>query len=133
MNDNLKELLSPAKRYLLDDKTRAYAYLATLMSDGSPQLTPIWFNVEDGQLMINTARGRVKDRNMQADPRIALVVMDLDKPLEYIQVRGKAVEVDGANSLQHINDLAQKYQGTDWSTPEGQVRVKYHVEVDSVS
>ncbi len=61
---------------LLDDGTKAHAYLATLMPDGSPQVTPVWFNMDGDDILVNTARGRVKDRNMRVRPRTALVIAD---------------------------------------------------------
>ena len=60
--------IPPSHTDLLDDTTKAYAYLATVMPDGSPQATPVWFNMDGADILINTARGRVKDKNMRATP-----------------------------------------------------------------
>jgi PPOX class probable F420-dependent enzyme len=96
---------------LLDDKTKVFAYLATVMDDGSPQVTPVWFNTDDKHILINTAVGRVKDRNMKARPHVAICIADPNNPYRYVQIRGKVVEntTEGAN--EHIDTLAWKYRG----------------------
>lgn len=96
---------------LLKDETKAYAYLATLMADGTPQVTPVWFNTDNNYILVNTAVGRVKDRNMKARPHIALCIADPKNPYRYVQIRGKIVEhtTEGAN--EHIDSLAWKYRG----------------------
>ena len=71
---------------------RALAYLATIMPDGSPQVTPVWFDMFEGHFRVNTARGRQKDRNMTRDPRVALSIQDPEDPYRYMQVRGVVVE-----------------------------------------
>jgi PPOX class probable F420-dependent enzyme len=96
---------------LLKDETRAFAFLATLMRDGSPQLTPIWFNTADDLILLNSARGRVKDRNMRARPRIALLIVDPANPYRYLQVRGKIVEITMEGAEDHIDVLNYKYHG----------------------
>lgn len=96
---------------LLADKTRAFGYLATIMADGTPQLTPVWFNVDGDYILLNSAKGRIKDRNMQERPQIALVIHDQRVPLRYAQVRGRIVEITGEGARQHINDLSLKYTG----------------------
>ena len=98
-------------RDLLDDKTKVFAYLATVMDDGSPQVTPVWFNSDDKYLLINTAVGRVKDRNMKARPQVAICIADPNDPDRYVQIRGNVVEstTEGAND--HIDTLAWKYRG----------------------
>ncbi|MFO7683740.1 MAG: PPOX class F420-dependent oxidoreductase [Chloroflexota bacterium] len=96
---------------LLTDETKAYAYLATLMADGTPQVTPVWFNTDEDHILVNTAVGRTKDRNMKARPHVALCIADPKNPYRYVQVRGKVVEhtTEGAN--EHIDSLAWKYRG----------------------
>ena len=120
---------------LLWDETRAFAYLATLMPDNSPQLTPVWFNVDEKHVLINTARGRVKEKNMRARPRVALLIQDPRRPLRYIQVRGRVVEIIEEGAFEHINYLSHKYDGKDFPKRPGQVRVIYkilpeHVQVN---
>lgn len=105
-------IVSDEYKDLLADETRAFAYLATLMADGSPQVTPIWFNTDGIHILINSATGRVKDRNMRARPQVALVIADPKDPYRYVQIRGRIVEItqEGANA--HIDALAGKYTGT---------------------
>jgi PPOX class probable F420-dependent enzyme len=115
-------------RDLLQDEARAFAYLATLMPDGSPQLTPLWFNADDEHILINSAKGRIKDRNMRARPRVALLITDPKDPFHrYVQVRGKIIEVSEAGALEHINALSLKYRQQPWTPVEGQTRVIYRV------
>lgn len=94
---------------LLNDDVRAYAYLATLMKDGSPQLTPVWFNTNDDHILINSQIGRVKDRNMRRRPLIALVIQDPEDPFRYIQIRGRVADITEAGARKHIDILAGKY------------------------
>ena len=98
---------------LLTDKKKAYVYLATLMSDGSPQVTPVWFNTDGEHILINSAVGRVKDRNMRAHPNIALCFTDPADPYRYIQIRGKVVEYTTEGADAHIDALSFKYTGRD--------------------
>lgn len=120
---------------LLSDETRAFAYLATLMKDGSPQLTPVWFNVNEKHVLINTAKGRIKDKNMRARAQVALLIQDPRRHLRYIQVRGRVVEIIEEGAFEHINYLSHKYDGKDFPKRPGQVRVIYkilpeHVQVN---
>ncbi len=117
---------------LLQDETRALATLATLMPDGSPQVTPVWFNVEDGDLWINSAKGRVKDRNMRARPQVALCILDPHDPYRYLQIRGRVTEITEADAVEHIHRLAHKYAGRDWEIPAGVVRVRYRIQIEKV-
>lgn len=115
-------------RDLLQDQTAAFAYLATLMPDGSPQLTPLWFNTDGEFILINSALGRVKDRNMRARPRVAILIVDPKNPFyRYLQVRGRVVEVTEHGSLDHINALSLKYHGKPWTPVRGQTRVIYRI------
>lgn len=97
---------------LLKDETRAFAYLATLMSDGTPQLTPVWFNVDGDYILINTASGRVKDKNMLHRPQVALVISDPKDPYRYLQIRGIVVEHNTDGAEEHIDQLNFKYHGS---------------------
>lgn len=102
------------------------------MPDGSPQVTPVWFDIEDEVVRINTARGRVKDRNMTARPSVALSIMDLDKPFRYIQLRGEVIDATEEGARAHIDKLAKKYRGTDtYEWYEGETRVMYRIRVNS--
>jgi PPOX class probable F420-dependent enzyme len=98
-------------RELFLDATRAFAALATSMTDGSPQATPVWFDVEEGLIRVNTARGRAKVRNMTYRPRIALAILDPANPYRYLQIRGTVIDATEESARQHIDRLAQKYLG----------------------
>jgi PPOX class probable F420-dependent enzyme len=113
---------------------KAYASLATVMPDGSPQVTPVWFDYEGGKVRVNTARGRVKDRNMTQNARVALMIMEPENPYRYVQVRGKVVEITEQGADAHIDSLAKKYLGVDKypMRREGEVRVMYTIEPTSV-
>jgi PPOX class probable F420-dependent enzyme len=118
---------------LLTDK-KAIANLATIMPDGSPQVTPVWFDYTNGRIRVNTAKGRVKARNMAEGSRVALAILDPDNAYRYVQVRGKVVQVIEAGAKEHIDSLAKKYLGKDvypWHSPKD-VRVIYEIEPLSV-
>ncbi|MCU0487078.1 MAG: PPOX class F420-dependent oxidoreductase, partial [Anaerolineales bacterium] len=119
---------------LLADETRSFAFLATTMDDGSPQVTPIWFNTDGDDILINSAQGRVKDRNMRARPQIALAIVDPKNPYRYMQIRGRVVEMNTENGWAHIDTLAKKYTGSDHFTPNSndEIRVVYRVRLERV-
>jgi len=98
------------KDLLLDEK-KAFVYLATLMNDGTPQVTPVWFNVDGNHILINSALGRIKDKNMRARPQVALVIADPDNPYRYLQIRGTVVEFSTTGAEEHIDALNFKYHG----------------------
>jgi PPOX class probable F420-dependent enzyme len=96
---------------LLINEKKAFAYLATSMPDGTPQVTPIWFNTDDEHILINSALGRIKDKNMRTRPNIALCIADPKDPYRYIQIQGRVVEVTTEGADAHIDALAFKYLG----------------------
>ena len=99
---------------LLLEKKKAFAHLATIMPDGSPQNTPVWFDYADGKIRVNAARGRVKVRNMQLGAKVALSIMDPDNPERYVQLRGTVTRVrEDEVAAAHIDRLAFKYLGLD--------------------
>jgi PPOX class probable F420-dependent enzyme len=98
-------------RDLLKDETRAFVFLATRMADGSPQVTPVWFNTADDIILINSAKGRVKDKNMRLRPVVALCIQDPVNSYRYLQVRGRVVEITEKGADAHIDALAGKYTG----------------------
>jgi PPOX class probable F420-dependent enzyme len=109
---------------------KAFASLATIMPDGTPQVTPVWFDYEGGVIRVNTAKGRVKARNMKEGSPVALSIMDPDNPYRYLQVRGRVRRVAEAGADRHIDSLAKKYLGKDkypFDQP-GEVRVMYEIE-----
>lgn len=109
--------------YLLADETKAFAFLATSMPDGSPQVTPVWFNMDDDHILINTVKGRTKYRNMMANPRVALAIPDPENSYRYVQIRGQVVEVVTEGGMEHIQKLAVIYTGKTWDFPPDQKRV----------
>jgi PPOX class probable F420-dependent enzyme len=120
-------------RDLLEDHARAHAYLATLMPVGSPQVTPVWFDIQGDHILINSAKGRTKDRNMRARPAVALLIADPADSLRYLQVRGRIIEISENGALEHINKLSMKYRGRPWSPVEGQIRIIYRLLPEHIS
>ena len=109
---------------------KAFANIATVMKDGSPQVTPVWFDYTDGKIRVNTARGRVKARTMHRGARVAMAIVDPDNPYRYVQVRGRVLNVTEEGADAHIDSLAKKYLGQDkypFRQP-GEVRVKLEIE-----
>jgi PPOX class probable F420-dependent enzyme len=119
---------------LLREK-KAFANLATVMPDGTPQVTPVWFDYTDGLIRVNTAKGRVKARNMKEPAPVALAIMDPDNAYRYIQIRGQVRRVVEQGADKHIDSLAKKYLGKDkypFAQP-GEVRVMYEIEPRAVN
>jgi PPOX class probable F420-dependent enzyme len=93
---------------------RNFAFLSSLMKDGSPHVTPTWVDIEDDNILINTALGRIKQENISRDPRIALSIVDHDNQYEMVTVRGKVTEqITGDVAEKHIDKLARKYINMD--------------------
>jgi PPOX class probable F420-dependent enzyme len=119
----------PATFSDLMDSPRAFAHLATVSPNGAPQVTPVWFDVADGKVRVNSAKGRVKSRNMAEGAKVALSILDPDNAYRYIQVRGTVTRATEAGGDAHIDALAKKYLGQD-SYPfrkEGEVRVIFEI------
>jgi len=114
---------------------RAFAHLVTLMPDGSPQVSPVWVDYDGAYLVVNTARGRQKDRNMQRSAKVAVGIQDPDNPYRYLLVRGRVAEAteEGADAV--IDALAKKYLGVDKypNRRPGEVRVTYKIEPEHVT
>lgn len=88
-------------------------FIATIMKDGSPQLSPVWANYEGGYIFVNTAEGRLKHKNVLRDPRVAISVVDKNNPLNMATIQGKVVEIIPDYEYQHANKLTKKYMGKD--------------------
>ncbi len=119
---------------LLSNEVRAYAYLATLMPDGSPQVTPVWFDTDGEYILVNSAAGRVKDKNMRARPQVAITIADPRTPYRYLQIRGRVVAITEEGAEEHIDRLAGKYTGVpkrSWDHA-GEVRVTYQILPEKV-
>ena len=110
-------------------RKKAFAGLATLMANGTPQVTPVWFDYTGGVIRVNSAKGRTKVRNMKEGAPVALAIMDPDNAYRYIQVRGKVTRVTEDGARAHIDHLSRKYIGKDypWSKP-GEIRVMFEIE-----
>jgi PPOX class probable F420-dependent enzyme len=114
---------------------KTFAHLATLMRDGRAQVTPVWCDFDGLYVRVNSAKGRVKDRNMRRDPRVTLSLQDPDNPYRYLQVEGRVVEITEEGADAHIDSLAKKYLGVE-TYPyrrSGEVRVIYKIEPEQVS
>lgn len=119
-------------RDLLD--TKALAYVATTLADGSPQVTPVWFDHQGDTLRINTAKGRVKARTMNEGAKVALAIVDPANAYRYMQVRGTVARVTGEGADAHIDSLAKKYLGKDkypFRQP-GEERITLEITPDAV-
>jgi PPOX class probable F420-dependent enzyme len=113
---------------------KAFANLATVNGDGSPQVTPVWVDYDGTHIRFNTAKGRVKDRNLRRNPVVALAISDPDNPYRYLQVRGRVADIAESGADAHIDSLAKKYLGQDkypYRQP-GEVRVIYKIAPDRV-
>lgn len=108
---------------------KAFASLATVMSNGAPQVTPVWFDYTGGVIRVNTARGRVKARTLKEGATVAMSIMDPDNPYRYIQIRGVVKRVTEQGASDHINALTRKYLGQDqypYAQP-GEVRLMVEI------
>lgn len=111
-----------------------FAHLATTMPNGAPQVTPVWFSFDGSHILLNSAKGRVKDRNMRARPAVAISILDPDNPYRYLQLMGQIVAITEEGGDAHIDALAKKYLGQDtypFRAP-GEVRVIYRMAIDKV-
>ena len=96
---------------ILEDKN--LAFVATLMKDGSPQITPTWIDLVEGLIIINTAKGRVKQKNLSRDNRVAVSIVDHRNPYNMVTIRGKVIEQMEKGADEHIDKMAKKYLGVD--------------------
>ncbi len=103
----------------MDDKViklfegRNIVFIATIMKDGSPQLSPVWADYDDGYVFVNTAEGRIKHKNVLRDSRVAISVVDKNNPLDMTTIRGKVVDIIADYEYEHIDKLTKKYIGKD--------------------
>jgi PPOX class probable F420-dependent enzyme len=120
--------IPPAYLDLLTHK-KALANLATLQPDGSPQVTPVWFDYTNGVVRVNTAKGRIKARNLSEGSKVAMSIVDPDNDYRYIQIRGTVTKETTDGAEPHIDSLAKKYLDKDvypWRDPS-QTRVIYEI------
>ncbi|MEO2220807.1 MAG: PPOX class F420-dependent oxidoreductase [Nitrosopumilus sp.] len=101
MNDKVIKLFSE----------KNLVFIATIMKDGSPQLSPVWANYEDGFILVNTAEGRIKHKNILRDPRVAVSVVSNDNPLDMTTIRGTVIELISDTEYHHADKLTEQYMG----------------------
>jgi len=107
---------------------RAVASLATLMTDGRPQVTPLWVLYEAPYVIVNSAKGRIKDRNMRRDERVAIEVRDPDNPYRYLAIQGRVVEITERGARDVINAMSLKYLNEPvYGGPPDETRVTYKI------
>src|SRR5713226_660986 len=90
-----------------------FAFVATLMKDGTPQITPTWVDYDGKIILINTAEGRVKQKNVSRDPHVSLSIVDHNNPYDMVTIRGKVIEQTSEGADEHIDKLAKRYLGVD--------------------
>jgi PPOX class probable F420-dependent enzyme len=111
---------------------KAFAAFTTVMPDGAPQTTPVWVDFQNGEIWVNSAVGRQKDRNVRRDPRVALAIVDPDNPYRYVEVRGRVREITQEGADAHIDAMARKYLGQEkypYRQP-GEQRVLYKISIE---
>lgn len=115
-------------------ESRNLLFLATVMKDGSPQVSPVWADYENSHIMVNTAEGRIKHKNVLRDPRVAVSIVDQNNPLNMTTIRGKVVEIISDYDYKHADKLAKKYMGKD-KYPfrrEGEKRIIFKIKPERV-
>ena len=125
----------------LPDRARAliegknFGNLATIMPDGSPHVAPVWIDIDAGDVLVNTAEGRQKMKNIRRDPRVAIDILNNENPYEMVTLRGRVVELTHEGADAHIDKLAKKYLGRDsypFRSPDEQ-RVILRIEPEKIS
>ncbi|HSD05171.1 MAG TPA: PPOX class F420-dependent oxidoreductase [Nitrosopumilaceae archaeon] len=115
-------------------ESRNLLFLATIMKDGSPQISPVWADYENNHIMINTAEGRIKHKNILRDPRVAVSIVDQNNPLNMTTIRGKVVEIISDYDYKHADKLTKKYMNKD-KYPfrrEGEKRIIFKIKPERV-
>jgi PPOX class probable F420-dependent enzyme len=128
----MADVLSPQARALIERPV--LASLATIFPDGSPQITPLWIDLDGDDVLFNTSEHRVKARNLRRDPQVAVSVIDPDDFYNVVAFRGTVIEMSHEGAIEHLNALSQKYLGKDFAgNLEGQERVIVRVRTDHIS
>ena len=116
-------------------ESKNFVFLSSLMKDGSPQVTPMWVNIENGYILVNTAIGRLKQKNISRDPRVALAITDQNNPYDTVTIRGEVIEqITGVPAEEHIDKLAKKYIDKDkfpYRSP-GEERIILKIKPDRI-
>ena len=123
------------EKYLDLFQKKAFAHLATINPDGTPQVTPVWVDYDGTKILVNSARGRRKDKNMERNRAVALSMQDPDNPYRYLEVRGNVEEITENGADEHIDKMAKKYMGVDKypGRSPGEVRVLYKIKPERIS
>lgn len=123
------------ENYLDLFQKKAFGHLATVNADGTPQVTPVWVDYDGTHVLVNSARGRRKDKNMERNSAVALSMQDPDNPYRYLEVRGHVEEITEEGADQHIDKMAKKYIGVDRypNRSPGEVRVLYKIKPERTS
>jgi PPOX class probable F420-dependent enzyme len=124
--------LTKKAKEIIDGKN--FGSIATLMHDNSPQVTPVWIDREDNLILVNTALGRVKQKNITKDPRVAISIVDQQNPYTMVSIRGRVIAQIEQGAEDHIDTLAKKYLGQDkytWRQP-GEKRVILKIQPETI-
>jgi PPOX class probable F420-dependent enzyme len=112
--------------------SKAFAHVATVDADGTPQVTPVWVEYDGEHIQINSAKGRKKDRNLAERPQVGVSIQDPADPYRYVGIQGKVVEITTEGAEAQIKRMAQKYFGRDFARPDDEVRVTYKIAPERV-
>ena len=110
MREINKKTIGPVSKII---QKNSFAFLATLMKDGSPHVSPVWIDIVDNIILINTAKGRIKQRNVSRDPRVSISLIDDENPYSMVTIRGKVIDQTSNGADEHIDKLAKKYLNTE--------------------
>ena len=127
------KMTDPSIRRLFEEKN--FVFVSTLMNNGYPHTTPTWVDIEDGNILINTAIGRIKQKNVSRDPRLSIALVDHDNPYDMVTVRGRVIEqIKGDAAEKHIDKLAKKYLGKDEypNRTAGEKRVILKIKLEKI-
>jgi len=113
---------------LINEDSKAFLYLATLMPDGSPQVTPVWFSTDGEHILVNTNEGRVKDKNMKARPKVAMTIQDPKDRYRYLGIRGEVVSYTTEGADEHIKKLSLRYDDEPWKPRKEQRRIIFRIK-----
>jgi len=129
----MSDTFTPAARALF--ATTALAHVATVDEDGAPYVTPVWFDLEGDEILINTALGRVKARHLANDPRVAICIADPADPYNVIALRGTVTRFTTEGADADIDRLAKKYLGHEHfqGRRDDEIRVSVYIRPDRIS
>jgi PPOX class probable F420-dependent enzyme len=111
MSEINEKIMEPVAKII---KKKSFAFLGTVMKDGSPHVSPVWIDITDNNIiLINTAKGRIKQKNVSSDPRVSISLTDDENPYSMVTIRGQVIEQTSDDADEHIDKLAKKYLNTD--------------------